>query len=1410
MNTFTEVLQSYNLDLVEIVEHSYSNQIEFVFSEINENQINPLKKELEEIFVFPKPFFIQCSFKHINKDNPNSEVEAEEDLTNSGSDLSEPVFSDDIPVRSSVDFEDGELISFSQEEDLFSEPPLEMDEILNEIESSPNEKSDSQNHNEENDFNLDDWKEEQLKNEKKKEKELSLKAKEATHKLLEPGQYVFGKEIKKESIPIIDVDFSNEYPEKDISLEGTIFKTETKDTKKGTIFSFYITDYTCSIVVQTFISNKKEEINKIISANLTEGKRIKVFGNIEFNEFQKEKILRARSIQILEPVKRIDTAEDKRIELHLHSQYSTLDGVAKVKDIVNRAIENNYEAIGITDHGVLQAYPEFQRLTKGTNLKVLYGVEANMVDTQSRIIIGNTDLTIDDEIVFFDLETTGTSIYKDQVIEIAAVVLKNGKITDSFQTLVNPHIPIPKKITEITGITNQDVHEGIEEDEAFEKFFEFVNNRVLVAHNATFDIGFVKRWLNKHDKPFEFTFIDSLPLARALVPEISRYNMNRLCSFFKIKNERAHRAKEDSEASAKVLVKLFDRARDKGVIKLKDLNSLIDIKTMALKNPHTNHIIVYALNQKGLYKLYQLVSDSHMKYFYKYPRIPKEILQENRENLLFGSACNKGELYEAILDGSPDEVLREIAEFYDYLEIQPVQNYSHLKRNGIKLSKEQLEDINNKIIQIGKETNKLVIATSDAHFLDPQESIFREIIKSATSKQNPSNKAPLYLRTTHEMLEEFKYLGYDLARDVVIENPKKLLEFFGDVKPIPDGTFPPVIEGADEEIRDMTYKRAHEIYGKNLPKFVEKRIKRELDSIISNGYAVLYLIAQKLVKHSEDAGFIVGSRGSVGSSFVAYLCGITEVNSLRAHYVCPNCHYTEEVKENGVIGPDLKDKTCPHCQTNLRKEGFDIPFETFLGFEGDKEPDIDLNFSGDNQAEAHRYTEELFGEGKTFRAGTISTIQEASAFGYVKNFFEEQGSDIPKAEIERLKVGCTGIKRTTGQHPGGIMVVPKSKDIFEFTPIQYPADDINSPNITTHFDYHSISGRLLKLDILGHDDPTMLRRLELLTGVNPREIPLDDKDVISLFTSTDSLNFKKKCDIKLGNFGIPEFGTSFVYQMIRDLKPKTFSDLIRVSGWSHGTDVWTGNAQQLVKSNKKVDEIISTRDDIMLTLLSKGLEPIDSFTIMEKVRKGKGLSDEDIKTMKKHNVQDWFIESCQKIQYLFPKAHAVAYVIMAFRIAWYKIHYPLAYYACFFGIRSKEFDLPIISAGMDAVNDEIKRINELSRYGKLSNKDNQSLVSLQLALEMYARGFNCLNIDLEKSHYNEFKIEDNALRPPFNTINGMGDTAAESLYNTIKNNKILSQEDLLNKSKITKTNLNTLEDLGCLKNMPKSNQISFF
>lgn len=1230
------------------------------------------------------------------------------------------------------------------------------------------------------------------------------------------GQVVLGRPIQKEPSEMRDLDMFSESPIPEAVVRGEVLSVEQVDiSDKSFLYRFDITDRTNSITCKRFVRKNEKELDRV-SQLVKPGAYFTVRGKIMYDDFDRQKLMNVSDMVCAPIPKHEDRAETKRVELHMHTQYSAMDAVNKVKDMMARAHEFGHDAVGITDHGVLQAYPEVQVLAKKYGIKALYGVEGYLVDSGRPIVTFGKDQPdgpLDQEVVFFDLETTGLSRKKDKIIEIAAVRVRNGQIIDNFTTLVNPHRKLPAKIVELTGITDQDLEGKPEEADAIQSFYDYVGDSLLAAHNASFDIGFLSERLRKERDPVSFpiTYIDTLPMAQTLIPEIKSYKLSRLCSYFKIKNEHAHRALDDSVASAKVLVELMKIAKARGAEKLSDLDKMKDPKILAEKQARPWHVIIYAKNQKGLRDLYELVSISHLEYFHKKPRIPRSELVRFRENLIIGSACCAGELYQSILDEKEESEIEKTASFYDFLEVQPIGNNMFMTRDSRNpMTVRDLENHNKKIIALGRKLGKPVVATGDVHFLNKEDSIFRAVLTS-TMHSDAELQPPLYYRNTEEMLEEFSYLPKETAYEIVVENTRKIADMIEEVKPVPDGTYPPVIEGAEDDIRNMCEKRAHEIYGEDLPDIVAERMNKELDSIISNGYAVLYLIAQKLVENSENAGYLVGSRGSVGSSFAAMLSGITEVNSLPPHYVCPKCKHSEFFEGLSIVGPDLEDKDCPVCGAHMNKDGYDIPFETFLGFNGDKEPDIDLNFSGDNQADAHAYTEVLFGKGKTFRAGTISTLAEKTAYGYVKNYFQEKGEVATNAEVERLKNGCSGVKKTTGQHPGGIMVVPKDQDIYNFTPVQRPADDPDSDTITTHFDYHSISGRLLKLDILGHDDPTMLRILYENTGVNPRDIPLDDREVLSLFAGTEALNFKEEVDLDLGTAGVPEFGTPFTKQMVRDAKPKTLADLIRISGLSHGTDVWTNNAQVLVNSGQVgIGDVISTRDDIMLGLINFGLPPINAFSTMEHVRKGKGLTEEEEALMREKNVPEWYIDSCKKIKYMFPKAHAVAYVVMAYRIAWYKIHYPEQYYAAYFGIRAKEFDLKVIQGGLESVKAEMERLNKKSRVEKLSNKEQNSQVSLELALEMYARGISCRSIDLNRSHYRFFIPEKGYIIPPFTAVAGLGSAVAEKIVSEREKRPFISQDDLQERSKINNSCLEALNDLGCLRDLPKSDQISFF
>ncbi|MBC3887311.1 PolC-type DNA polymerase III [Acetobacterium paludosum] len=1222
-----------------------------------------------------------------------------------------------------------------------------------------------------------------------------------------PGDVVMGRRIINQIDQLREVDFSinSEFEGKTIVVKGWAFGVNTRPLKSNkTLLTFNITDDTSSITCKIFTD--KEEVVEAIR----EGGWYLIEGKINYDDYSQEMMFYPKNINLSKETIRTDDAPVKRVELHLHSQFSAMDAVSKVEKIMKQAADFGHDTIGITDHGVLQAYPEMMELGRKKKIKVLYGVEGYLVEDQLNVVFGDQDQDFCGEFIFFDLETTGLIPGNHKIIEMAAVKIKNKQIIDSFTALVNPHCEIPPFITELTGITNQMVENGIEQEAALKQFLEFADGTILVAHNASFDMSFLNTALAEYGIQRDSTSVDTLAMSRCLLTGITKHTLKKLCSHFKIDMQNHHRALDDAAASAKVFVKLMGLAEKKGCLSIQTLNSLSSQERSIRINP-TNHIIIYAKNQAGIKDLYRLVSETHLNYFYKKPRIPKSLLAENRENFLVGSACEAGELFTAMMHNKSKTEIMQIANFYDYLEIQPLGNNQFLIDNNSVPDQEALKDLNKRIIDLGKSLNKLVVATGDVHFVNKEDSLYREILFTGQGYKDAHKQPPLYYRNTQEMLDEFDYLDEETARAVVIDNPRKIAALMDEVLPIPDDTFPPVIEGSDDEIRAMVENKTQELYGNPLPEIVEKRMNRELDSIIGNGYSVLYLIAQKLVHHSMEDGYLVGSRGSVGSSFVATMCGITEVNPLAPHYRCPNCQHSEFFNAADVgVGPDLKDADCPHCGTKMEKDGFEIPFETFLGFEGDKEPDIDLNFSGDNQAEAHHYTEVLFGKGKVFRAGTISTIAEKTAFGFVKNYYDEKEIKVPRAELERVIKCCAGIKKTTGQHPGGIMVVPTYKDIYDFCPVQHPADDTESDTITTHFAYESISGRLLKLDILGHDDPTMLRMLQDLTGIDPVKIPLDDEKVMSLFVSTKALDLKDDdYDSPLGVCGVPEFGTSFVREMLLDTKPTAFADLIRISGLSHGTDVWLNNAQELIKQRTvTIKEAICTRDDIMLYLLDKGLEAKTAFTIMEKVRKGKGLTPEFEKAMRDCKVPEWYIDSCKKIKYMFPKAHAAAYVTSAFRIAWYKVYYPLAYYATYFSVRASEFDAQLVTQGKGAV---VAKMNQIKEVGiKASNKEKGLLTVLEIVYEMLCRGYCFKNVDVYESHYSKFRIVEDSLLPPLSALDGIGEKAAQRIFEEAQVRAYMSREDLQNRTKVGKAVIETLEKQGCLNQLPASNQIAFF
>ena len=1193
-----------------------------------------------------------------------------------------------------------------------------------------------------------------------------------------------------------------------VIVEGKIFDIESRDIKGGkTLYIFNITDNTNSITVKAFL--KKGEKEKF-EANVKEGLYVRIQGEAIYDNYSRYLVIMLKSLNFVEENKRIDTSKDKRVELHLHTQMSAMDGMSSFSDFAKQAKEWGHSAIAITDHGVVQSFPEAMDAGKKYGLKIIYGLEGYLVDDSRSIVINHNDEKLNTEYVVFDIETTGFSPINDKITEIGAVKIKDGKIIDKYNQLINPKIPIPEKIVKLTGITDELVSDEPSVDEILPEFYDFIKGSVLVAHNASFDVGFIRHNLSNIGLNLDNPVLDTLELTRVLFPNLKSHKLNIVAKYLNVSLENHHRAVDDAKATAEIFLKCLDILEGKGVKTLDEINTSLSDTKKTYKE-ETYHIIILVKNYTGLKNLYKIVSESHLKYFYRRPRIPKSLLIKYKEGLIIGSACEAGELYKAILRNKDFKEIREIIKFYDYLEIQPLGNNYHLIRNGMVKDKEELKKINIKITELGTKYSKPVVATGDVHFLNPEDEVYRRILMFGQGFTDADNQAPLYFKTTNEMLDEFSYLGEDKANEVVIKNTNLIVNMCEEIIPIPDGTFPPVIDGAEEQLREITNKKSIEIYGDPVPNLVRERLDKELNSIIKNGYAVMYIIAQKLVWKSLEDGYLVGSRGSVGSSFAATMSGITEVNPLPPHYICPQCKYSEFVERGKVgSGVDLPDKDCPNCGTSLNKDGHDIPFEVFLGFEGDKEPDIDLNFAGEYQPMAHKYTEELFGTGYVYRAGTIGTIAEKTAYGFVKKYFEGKETYVHPAEINRLVKGLTGIKRTSGQHPGGVMIVPKYKDIHDFTPIQYPADDKKSGVITTHFDYHSISGRILKLDILGHDVPTIIRMLEDITGIDPQNIPLDDKETMKIFTSTEPLGITSEdINMEVGTLGIPEFGTKFVRQMLVDTKPSTFAELVRISGLSHGTDVWLNNAQELVRNGTAtLSNVISTRDDIMLYLISKDLDKKRSFKIMEKVRKGKGLTEEDESYMREMDVPEWYIDSCKKIKYMFPKAHAAAYVLMSFRIAYFKVHYPEAFYATYFTTKASDFDADLILQGREVIKNKINELESLQN--DKTAKEKNLLTVLEVALEMYSRGFNFEKVDLYKSDSDKFLLGENGIIPPLKSLEGMGETAARNIVQEREKGIFISVEDIVNRAKISKSVIESLKNHGCLDDIPESNQLSLF
>ena len=1232
---------------------------------------------------------------------------------------------------------------------------------------------------------------------------------------------IYGRDFEEDSIPLSSV--ITEMGE--VVIRGKVMAVDQRDIKnEKSILIFSVTDFTDSITCKMFVPTPE---TAELKNSIKKGAYLKIKGITVIDRFDNELTIGSvRGVKTIANFEqgRMDTAPEKRVELHCHTKMSDMDGVSNAKDILLQAAKWGHKACAITDHGVVQAFPEANHLfdwgapLKDSDFKVLYGMEGYIVDDLKGIVTNSKNQDIEQTYVVFDLETTGISAAKQKIIEIGAVKVENGQIVDRFSTFVNPMRPIPFSIEQLTGINDGMVLDAPVIDTILPEFMKFCEGAVMVAHNADFDMGFIKLNCKQQGIPCDFTYVDTVGLARYFLPGLGKVTLDKVAKAVGAPLNNHHRAVDDAECTAHIFLKFMEMIREKGFKTLNDLNREASMSVERVRKLHSYHAVILAKNETGRRHLYKLVSESHLTYYNRQPKIPKSLFNEYREGLILGSACEAGELFQAIVEGKSDEEIARIVEYYDYLEIQPIGNNAFMLReeNYDVHTEEDLRNLNRRIVKLGEQFKKPVVATCDVHFLNPEDEIYRKIIMTGKGFSDADQQAPLYLHTTDEMLEEFSYLGAEKAREVVITNTNMIADMCERVCPIHPDKFPPVIENSDRDLRDICYKRAHEIYGKELPEIVKARLERELNSIISNGYAVMYIIAQKLVWKSNEDGYLVGSRGSVGSSFVATMAGITEVNPLSPHYICPNCHYYDFDSEDakrcaGRSGADLPDRKCPRCGTQLHKEGFDIPFETFLGFKGNKEPDIDLNFSGEYQGTAHRYTEVIFGKGQTFKAGTIGTLAEKTAYGYVKHYFEDHNQPKRKCEIERLAQGCTGVRRTTGQHPGGIIVLPLGEDINMFTPVQHPANDMTTDIITTHFDYHSIDSNLLKLDILGHDDPTMIRMLQDLSGFDPRLVPLDDKPVMSLFRNTEALGITPE-DIggcKLGCLGIPEFGTDFAMGMLIETKPESISDLIRIAGLSHGTDVWLGNAQELIRSGKAtISTAICTRDDIMIYLIQMGLESEQAFTIMESVRKGKGLRPEWEEEMKKHGVPDWYIWSCKKIKYMFPKAHAAAYVMMAYRIAYFKINYPLAYYAAYFSIRASAFSYEIMCLGRERLEYYMKDYQK--RKDTLSNKEQDTLKDMRIVQEMYARGFEFMPVDLQRAKAHRFQIIDGKLMPALDTIEGLGEKAADAVEEAVKDGPFLSKDDFRNRTKVSKTVIDLMDDLGLLGDIPESNQISLF